>query len=373
MDRANVGPDSLDDREFQKWASKQGYSYSGNGKYYTDPEDAMNASIPQSMIGPFDYRFRLKGPAISKQQVLAAYAQSQRDTMQLQGMQNAMAYQKAAMSENSPEQQYVRQQMVLANQTAAPGQDIYSQRLAQMMTSGFTPDDPSYQWRMQQGQLALERSAAAKGMLGSGGLAAALTDYGQKTGAQEYAAQFGRLLQGASLANDQFKSIYGNLGNALQIYQQGQQVAQGWGTQAQNWNRVTLGQGELGVQQGQLGVQQGQLGLANRKQSFAEETAKNQDLGAAQALQDRQSYLANLARPTTSSGYDSSSGSNSYTYYPVPTQSTSGGSYGYVQNNSTGSSTTFNQGQSQYTPAFSAPTAASSPTDAGSTYFEYDQ
>ena len=369
-----MDPNSLNDRDFQRWAQTQGYYYSTNGNYYSSQEDASKASVPSSMIGPFDYRFQVTAAPLSRQDILAKYAQSQRDTMQLQGMQNSLAYQKAAMSADSPEQQYVRQQMALANQTAAPGQDIYSQRLAQMMTSGFTPDDPSYQWRMQQGQLALERSAAAKGMLGSGGLAAALTDYGQKTGAQEYAAQFGRLLQGANLANDQFKLIYGNLGNALQIYQQGQQVAQGWGTQAQNWNRVTLGQGELGVQQGQLGVQQGQLGLASRKQSFAEETAKNQELGASQAIQDRQSYLANLAKPATSSGYGSNMNSSSYSYYPVPTQNTSGGSYGYVQNNSTGASTTFNQGQSTYTPASSsAPTASSAPTDAGSTYFEYDQ
>ena len=364
-----MDPNSLNDRDFQRWAQTQGYYYSTNGNYYSSQEDASKASVPSSMIGPFDYRFQVTAAPLSRQDILAKYAQSQRDTMQLQGMQNSTAYQKAAMSPDSPEQQYVRQQMALANQTAAPGQDIYSQRLAQMMTSGFTPDDPSYQWRMQQGQLALERSAAAKGMLGSGGLAAALTDYGQRSGAQEYAAQFGRLLQGASLANDQFKSIYGNLGNALQIYQQGQQVAQGWGTQAQNWNRVTLGQGELGVQQGQLGVQQGQLGLANRKQSFAEETAKNQDLGAAQALQDRQSYLANLARPETSSDYESRSAVVGYKYYPV----TSGASYGYAQNNSTGATATFNQGGYTYTPGSSAPTASSSPTDAGSTYFEYDQ
>lgn len=367
-----MDPSSLNDQDFQRWAQAQGYYYSPNGSYYSNQEDASKASVPSSMIGPFDYRFQVTTAPLSRQDVLTRYAQSQRDTMQLQGMQNAVAYQRAAMSADSPEQQYMRRQMAIADQTPAPGQDIYSQRLAQMMTSGFTPDDPSYQWRMQQGQLALERSAAAKGMMGSGGLAAALTDYGQRSGAQEYAAQFGRLLQGASLANDQFKSIYGNLGNALQIYQQGQQVAQGWGTQAQNWNRVTLGQGELGVQQGQLGVQQGQLGLASRKQSFAEETARNQDLGAAQAIQDRQSYLANLARPT-SPGYGSNTGANTYSYYPVPSQTTSGGSYGYVQNNSTGASTTFNQGQSTYTPASSAPTASSSPTDAGSTYFEYDR
>jgi len=53
--------------------------------------------------------------------------------------------------------------------------------------------DPSYQWRLDQGNQAINRSAAAKGMLGSGNVLAELAKYGQGMASQEYGNQFGRL------------------------------------------------------------------------------------------------------------------------------------------------------------------------------------
>lgn len=52
--------------------------------------------------------------------------------------------------------------------------------------------DPGYQFRMQQGQQALERSAAAKGGLMNGGFAKALTDYGQNFASNEYQNAYNR-------------------------------------------------------------------------------------------------------------------------------------------------------------------------------------
>jgi hypothetical protein len=56
----------------------------------------------------------------------------------------------------------------------------------------FSEDDPSYQWRLQEGQKALERGAAARGALQSGGFAQALTRYAQKSASTEYQAAFDR-------------------------------------------------------------------------------------------------------------------------------------------------------------------------------------
>jgi hypothetical protein len=56
----------------------------------------------------------------------------------------------------------------------------------------FSPDDPSYQWRLQQGQQALERSAAARGAVQGGGVMKALTNYAQGAASQEYQAAFDR-------------------------------------------------------------------------------------------------------------------------------------------------------------------------------------
>jgi hypothetical protein len=61
-------------------------------------------------------------------------------------------------------------------------------------------DDPNsvqqsaaYKFRVGQGQEALQRQLAAKGLLGSGNRLMELTKYGQDMGSQEYGAQFDRL------------------------------------------------------------------------------------------------------------------------------------------------------------------------------------
>jgi hypothetical protein len=76
--------------------------------------------------------------------------------------------------------------------------NMYKDKLAQMSQNGgsFKSEDPSYKWRFAQGQQAVERSAAAKGLLNSGNVAIELQQYGQGAASQEYGAQFSRLLQG---------------------------------------------------------------------------------------------------------------------------------------------------------------------------------
>ena len=75
-----------------------------------------------------------------------------------------------------------------------PGQTTGGSLMQQMLTPGyeFNSNDPSYAWRLQQGAGALAASGAAKGLLNSGNIAAALTDYGQGAASQEYQAQFSR-------------------------------------------------------------------------------------------------------------------------------------------------------------------------------------
>lgn len=52
--------------------------------------------------------------------------------------------------------------------------------------------DPGYQFRMAEGQKAIERSAAARGGLNSGATLKALTRYGQDVGSQEYQNAYNR-------------------------------------------------------------------------------------------------------------------------------------------------------------------------------------
>jgi hypothetical protein len=84
----------------------------------------------------------------------------------------------------SMDQRNIATAEALANAKAAPGpgRSLYDQRLQQMMLGSFAPDDPSYKWRLEQGMTNLGRSQAAKGMLGSGNMAAELLSFGQGDG-----------------------------------------------------------------------------------------------------------------------------------------------------------------------------------------------
>jgi hypothetical protein len=54
--------------------------------------------------------------------------------------------------------------------------------------------DPGYQFALQEGQKALERSAAARGTLRTGGTLRDLVDYGQRSAAQQYQNVYDRAL-----------------------------------------------------------------------------------------------------------------------------------------------------------------------------------
>jgi len=69
-------------------------------------------------------------------------------------------------------------------------------------------NEPGYQFRSQQGQDALQRSAASKGLLRSGGTLKDLIQYGQNFASNEYNNSFQRALQAYGsryqLAKDEF-------------------------------------------------------------------------------------------------------------------------------------------------------------------------
>lgn len=71
----------------------------------------------------------------------------------------------------------------------------YQPQLQQMMQGKFDATDPSYQWRFDQGTKAVNRGAAASGMLNSGNRLLALQQYGQGAASQEYQNQYNRLAQ----------------------------------------------------------------------------------------------------------------------------------------------------------------------------------
>lgn len=140
-------------------------------------------------------------------------------------------------------------------------------------------DDPGLAFRMQQGQRALESSAAARGGLLSGGTGKALVEYGQNFGSQEFAnaynrfnadrdRRFNRLSSLAGIGQtatrdvaSQGSQVAGNIGN----YQTQTGNAQAGGYIAQG-NAINQGIGTIGnwfQQQPRTGGSWGTTGLNN--------------------------------------------------------------------------------------------------------------
>lgn len=117
-------------------------------------------------------------------------------------------------------------------------------------------EDPGYQFRMSEGQKALERSAAARGGLNSGGFAKALTRYGQDTASSEYQNAFNRFNSNRDSRFNRLASLAGmgqvatnQLGQAGQSYasQTGQNMTGAGNAQAANYmNQGNAVNGALG-------------------------------------------------------------------------------------------------------------------------------
>ena len=98
------------------------------------------------------------------------------------------------------------------NQTYT-GQDIYS--------------DPSYQFRLQQGQNAIQSSAAAQGGLLTGATLKALQNYGQESASQEYSNAYNRFNADQTNRYNRLSNLVGIGQNAAaQVGNAGAQTAQ---------------------------------------------------------------------------------------------------------------------------------------------------
>lgn len=77
-----------------------------------------------------------------------------------------------------------------------PGVPQFNAPRFQSPTGVTDQNDPGYQFRLQQGEGALQASAAARGVLNSGGTLQDVLKYGQDYASQEYSNVFNRALQG---------------------------------------------------------------------------------------------------------------------------------------------------------------------------------
>jgi hypothetical protein len=123
-------------------------------------------------------------------------------------------------------------------------------------------DDPGYNFRLTQGNKALENSAAARGGLFSGGTAKALTDYNQGSASQEYQNTYNRALQNYDTNYNTFTGDQTNQFNRLMALMTGGQTSANQlsasGLTAAN-NAANIGL----TSAGQIGQQLNNAGAAN--------------------------------------------------------------------------------------------------------------
>lgn len=139
-----------------------------------------------------------------------------------------------------------------------PQYDYGQEQLKAFQEWGKDPNDitsdPSYKWRLQQGQESLDNTAAAKGGALSGNALRAQTDYAQDAASQEYGAEFSRWMgklgigQNATgamseIAVDKGKTLGGmragmwqqNFNNRLAAAGEGRQAAGQLNSMIQSW------------------------------------------------------------------------------------------------------------------------------------------
>ena len=113
--------------------------------------------------------------------------------------------------------------------------------------------DPGYAFRLSEGQKALDRSAAARGGLISGGALKAAATYGQNMGSQEYQNAFNRYQTERAAQLNPLQSLAG----------MGQTTAAGLGVAGQN---MASNVGNYGMQ-GAAATGEGYMGAANARAS----------------------------------------------------------------------------------------------------------
>lgn len=147
----------------------------------------------------------------------------------------------AAASERAAQLQYKQYQDTVKRQK--PFYDVGVNALPELVAaSKYTPfgmeqfqADPGYAFRLSEGQKALERSAAARGGLLSGGTGKALTRFGQDYGSQEYTNAFNRYQAERQARLGPLQSLTGmGQTTAQQLGQSGQTMASNVGNDITN-------------------------------------------------------------------------------------------------------------------------------------------
>ena len=125
----------------------------------------------------------------------------------------AEAQKDAAKKAADAQREALAAQMALARPYVKAGKNALAEYLKLAPYQDFGMEqfqaDPGYQFRMAEGMKALERSAAARGLLQSGGTLKGAQEYGQNLASAEYQNAFGRYLTQREARLDPYRYLTG--------------------------------------------------------------------------------------------------------------------------------------------------------------------
>lgn len=212
---------------------------------------------------------------------------------------DAAETQAGAARDSNALQKYVFDKQVALQQPFYDNGLAAQNQLAQLITGGGlntqfkfdTADlynDPSYAFRLAEGQKAVERSAAARGITASGAQLKALTNYGQQAASQEYGNAYNR-------AQNTFNQNLNNRLNPLQsLAGQGQTTAGAIGQAAANYGNnvgnTLTGLANAQAASGIAGANALSGGLSGATGGYQQNMLLNRLLGGGSAVQP--SWLA---------------------------------------------------------------------------------
>lgn len=232
--------------------------------------------------------------------------------------QSAAAGQSAATQKAISDQQIALQREQFDRQVALqePWRQAGINALTRMQAGEFEqPDafkfeakdytaDPGYAFRLSEGQKALDRQAAARGGLISGGALKAATRYGQEMGSQEFQNAYNRALTGYNANVARSDTGYNRLAALAGV---GQTSTQQLGAAGQ---AMTAGMtGSLGNYANAASEAYGAAGQARASGYVGQANAINQGLGTYLNYTQNQNMLNRLSARTPGYGVDTGFGS----------------------------------------------------------------
>jgi hypothetical protein len=199
----------------------------------------------------------------------------------------ADAQKDAAKKAAKTQQEALAAQTELAKPYVEAGKNALAeyQKLAPYQDFGMAQfqADPGYQFRMSEGMKALERSAAARGLLQSGGTLKGIQQYGQNLASSEYENAFSRYLTQREARMDPYRYLTG----------MGQAAAAG---QAANVGTTGAALADIAAQRGNVQAA-GTMGAVNALAGGIGQVA--QGVGSYYANQPYMNYLQSIT-PATS-------------------------------------------------------------------------